>query len=272
MDTMNLIIRSVLQGFYRAFPFLPPYIPLAILSFLTGAGMLWVFGKTSNPQRIRAAKQRLQAHLLEMRIYRDDPGVVWKAQKSLVAWNLRYLGLILRPAGLVALPLTLLLVHLEAFHGRAPLPLDRDAVVTLRMKSPVDANTPVPKIAAPAGIVAATPPVRVLGEQQISWRIRPVAETSGRLQFITGSETVEKEVEAGGGLRFVAGLRTSSLLESIWHPDEPRISSAAVDWIDITYPAAEMKILAIRLHWILWFTIFSMLVVILFRKRFGVVI
>jgi hypothetical protein len=134
------------------------------------------------------------------------------------------------------------------------------------MKLPVDANTLVPRMTAPAEIAADTPPVRVIGEQQISWRIRPVAQTSGRLRFVAGNETLEKET------RFVAGLRTSSLLQSIWHPDEPRISSAVVDSIDVRYPAAEMKIFSIRLHWVLWFTIFSMMFAIIFRKRFGVVV
>jgi hypothetical protein len=87
-----------------------------------------------------------------MRLYGDDPGVVWQAQKSLIASNLQYLGLTLRPAAWVALPLTLLLVHLEAFHGRAPLPLGRDAIVTMHMKLPVDANTLVPRMTAPAEI------------------------------------------------------------------------------------------------------------------------
>jgi hypothetical protein len=45
-----------------------------------------------------------------------------------------------------------------------------------------------------------------------------------------------------------------------------------VDWIDVRYPAAEMKIFSIRLHWVLWFTIFSMMFAIIFRKRFGVVV
>jgi hypothetical protein len=71
--------------------------------------------------------------------------------------------------------------------------LGRDAIVTMHMKLPVDANTLVPRMTAPAEIAADTPPVRVIGEQQISWRIRPVAQTSGRLRFVAGNETLEKE-------------------------------------------------------------------------------
>ncbi len=271
MDTINLIVGSLLRWFYLALAFLPPYVPLAILSVLAGAGMLCVFKKSSNPKRIRSVKRLVQAHLLEMRLFRDEPGVVWNAQKSLVTSNARYIGLMLQPAVWISLPLALLLVHLEAFHGRTPLSLNRDAIVTMGMKFPVDVHTLVPRMMVPEGIVAVTPPVRVLGEKQISWRIRPIAQTSGRLRFVTVDATLEKEIETGGGPRFTPGLRTSSLLESIWHPDEPRIASSVVDWIDVQYPRAEMRIFGIQLHWVLWFTILSMVFAVIFRKPFGVV-
>ncbi|MEO8127788.1 MAG: hypothetical protein ABJF23_14985 [Bryobacteraceae bacterium] len=243
-----------------------------IISLLGGVGMLWVFKRTSNPARISKVKRLVQAHLLEMRLFRDEPGVVWQAQKSLLTSNAKYMGLMLQPAIWIAIPLTLLFFHMEAFHGREPLPLNRDAIVTMGMRAPIDASAAVPVMTAPAGIVAVTPPVRVLGDRQISWRIRPVAPVSGSLRFAVGGETIEKKIETGPGARFVPGLRPSSLLDAIWHPDEPRIQSAAVDWIDVRYPDANVAIFGIQLHWLIWFTIISMIFALLFRKRFGVVL
>jgi len=46
---------------------------LAALSLALGAAMLLVFGKTSNQKAIRATKQLLWAHLLELRLYSLDP-------------------------------------------------------------------------------------------------------------------------------------------------------------------------------------------------------
>ncbi len=272
MDIFNAVIGSLLGWFYAGLAFLPPSAPLVILSVLGGAGMLWVFKRTSNPARIRTVKRLVQAHLLEMRLFRDEPGVVWQAQKSLLTSNARYMGLMLQPAIWVAVPLTLLFFHLEGFEGRAPLPLDRDAIVTMGMKAPVDTSAAAPVMTAPAGIVASTPPVRVLGEKQISWRIRPTAAVSGSLRFAIGGETLEKRIETGPSARFVPGLRTSSILQSIWHPDEQRIQSSAVDWIDVRYPDTNVAIFGIQLHWILWFTIISMVFALVFRKRFGVVL
>ena len=272
MDIFNLVIGTLLKWFYAGLAFLPPSGPLVIISLLGGVGMLWVFKRTSNPERIKRVKRLVQAHLLEMRLFRDEPGVVWQAQKSLLWSNAKYMGLMLQPAVWIAIPLTLLFFHMEAYHGREPLPLDRDAIVTMGMRTAIDANVPVPVMTPPEGIVALTPPVRVLGERQISWRIRPVAPVSGSLRFAVGGETIEKKIEADPSARFVPGLRPSSILEAVLHPDEPRIQSPAVDWIDVRYPDANVAIFGIQLHWILWFTIISMVFALLFRKRFGVVL
>ena len=81
MDIFNLVIGTLLKWFYAGLAFLPPSGPLVIISLLGGVGMLWVFKRTFNPERIKRVKRQVQAHLLEMRLFRDEPGVAWQAQK-----------------------------------------------------------------------------------------------------------------------------------------------------------------------------------------------
>ena len=75
-----------------------PGLILIVLSVLAGIGMLWGFREASNQTRIAAVKRRMQAHVLELRVFRDEPAVMWSAQKSLLAANLRYIALMLQPA------------------------------------------------------------------------------------------------------------------------------------------------------------------------------
>jgi hypothetical protein len=266
MDLLNSIIRGILHVFFAALAWAPPVTGLVVISLAAGAAMLWVFKKTSNPAKIRGVKRLLMAYLLEMRIYRDEPGVVLRAQGSLLLANLKYIGLMLLPAVWLAAPLTILLIHLESFYGRSPLPIGREAVVTMAMRTPVNVT-----LEAPPGINVETR-VRVLDEGQISWRIRPVAEVSGDLHFTVDGARIDKRIEAGAGQRFVPGRRASSVLGALWSPDEPRIASNAVEWIDIQYPAADVDLFGIRMHWLVWFTAISMLLALLLRKRFGVVL
>jgi len=267
MDTLNAALDFVLGLIYQAFRW-SPGLGLALISAACGIGMLWVFQKTSNQTAIRAVKRRVQAHLLELRIYRDEPGVMWQAQKALLAANFRYMALMLQPALIMGIPFAILLVHLDAFYGRAPLAVGTDSIVTMGIHGPAEA---APVLEAPAGVAVETPAVRVLDEDQVSWRIRPRTAVSGLLRIRTESGTVEKRIEAGPAEpRFVPGRKVSSLWDALWHPDEPRITAPRVQWVDIRYPGASLEWLGIRMHWLIWFIVVSMLAALLLKKRFRV--
>jgi hypothetical protein len=160
MDLINDIIDGSLKLFFAAFSWAPPVVGLAVLSAITGAAMLWVFGQTSNQKRMKQVKRKVYASLLELRVFSDEPAVSWRAQKSLFAANLRYMGLALMPALWLAAPMLVLIVHLESFYGRAPLAVGQEAIVTMGMADSWDARSPAPVVTAPAGIEIVSPPVR----------------------------------------------------------------------------------------------------------------
>ena len=114
---------------------MPTLIPIGLL---LGVAMLWVFGRTSNQKAIKAAKRRVEACLYEMRLFTDEPSLVCKAQAGLLAANARYIGLMLVPAIVLAVPMVLLFAHLEAWYGLAPLPPGRETLVTVQMKTRLD--------------------------------------------------------------------------------------------------------------------------------------
>ena len=158
---------------------------LVIVSILTGIAMLWVFRWTSDQAAVKVTKKRLQARLLEMRLYGDDPGIVWRAQKALLAANARYFGLMLRPAVVATIPMVLLLVVLDGFYGKQPLTIGEAAIVTVHLNEGADAE-----LEAPAGIAVETPAARAVGESEVSWRIRPSEPVTGELRITSDGTTV----------------------------------------------------------------------------------
>jgi len=272
MDLFNSAIDGLLKLFFGAFSWAPPVTGLAVLAALVGIAMLWVFGKTSDQARMKQIKRKVYASLLELRVFADEPGVTWRAQKSLFAANLRYMGLALKPAVWLAVPMTFLLLHLEAFYSRAPLPVGRDAIVTMGMAPGWDARVAPPAVTAPAGVDVVEPPVRVDATREISWRIVPRAEVSGALVFHLGGQDISKRIEAGAHPRFVPGKSVHSTLAALWDPSAPRIANGAVEWIDIDYPEARVDAFGVGLNWLVWFFGISILAALALRKRFGVVI
>ena len=84
--------------FFAAFSWATARGGTRVLSALAGVAMLWVFGKTSDQARMKQVKRKVYASLFELRVFADEPSVTWRAQKSLFAANMRYMGLALKPA------------------------------------------------------------------------------------------------------------------------------------------------------------------------------
>ena len=61
---------------------------LIVVSFLTGLAAVLVFAYVSNQESLRRIKNRIQAHLLELRLFPDQLGVVLKAYGRVLRWTL----------------------------------------------------------------------------------------------------------------------------------------------------------------------------------------
>jgi len=240
-------------------------LTLIPISIVLGVAMLWVFGRTSNQRAIQTAKRRLQACLYEMRLFADEPSLVWKAQIGLVTANARYLGLMLVPAAIVTIPMIAVFAHLEAFYGMAPLTPGRAALVTMQL-SKLDPTAAPPTLTAPPQIAVETPPVRVLSDRQVWWRIRANSPVSGTLHFGTLEGVIDKKVEAGSGMHYLSDRRVRGLLDLVLHPAESRLPAGNIEWIEIRYPAATISWLGLEWHWLIWLLLFSMLSALCFRR------
>jgi hypothetical protein len=211
-------------------------------SAVCGVAMLWVLRRTADLTRLRIIRKRLQAHLLEFRLYYDEPSLIWRAQKALIADNLRLLLLLLRPALILALPMAWLLAKLDLVYGYAPLPVGASAIVTAQLNRPLTSDDANATLQAPPAIQVETAAVQIPRERQLSWRIRPVGAVIGALRVRVGGDTVEKTIAVG---------------------DRPLLlrrrggQAGAVAWIEISYPDNEFRLLGWRLPWVAWFFLLS---------------
>jgi len=250
----------------------PALATLAPISLLTGVAMLWAFGKVSDQDAVLRTRKRLNAALYELRLFTDEPGLMFRAQRDLLAGNARYLALMLKPAVILTIPMILLLAQLDAVYGRKPLPVGQPALVTIQMRGEIDPNGPAPALEMPVGISVETPAVRVLADRQVCWRVRPVRPAGGSLRVVLPEGTFEKSVDAGSGLRYLSARRVRSLVDQIWYAGEKRLVGGNVEWIEIAYPPAEVMLGGFGWHWLIWFLVLSFASAWFLRKRFGVTI
>lgn len=238
---------------------MPALASLIPISILTGIGILLVFRHTSDQSAIRRAKGVATAHLLEFRLFMEEPRLILRAERDLIVANARFLKLMLRPVLVLTLPTALLLAALEAFYGHAPLPVGEPAIVTAQLKQD---GAPL-LLRAPAGIAVETPAVHVPAERQVSWRIRPLHSTTAELQIVRQDRAFSKSISAGSGVHYLSERR-GSLASLLLRPTERPLSDAEIEWIEVRYPAAAI----LHLHWLIWFFAISALTALALRRKF----
>src|ERR1035438_9366807 len=109
--------------------------PLAIVIFVSlvvGLLMVVLFGYTSDQKAIGIAKDQLKAHLLAVRLYRDQIPVVMDSYGKILRGTGRYLKLAFKPLLYVIVPITLLMVQVDRYLGSTPIPTDAPFLLTAR--------------------------------------------------------------------------------------------------------------------------------------------
>ncbi len=252
-------------------------ISLTVLGILTGIAILPVFGKFSNTEGIALAKRKIRAALYEFRLFGDEPRLVFRAQGQLLLWNARYLGLMLKPAAIVLLPIVALLMLMDTVYGHRPLHVGEDTLVTARVANIVDLNTVSPELRGD-NIAVETPSVRLPAKDQVVWGVRAIAPGNDYLslslpQGVAADNVAKKNVGVGPGLHMLSDRRVSTLWDWLIDPGEKLLPRDNVfRWIEIQYPDAEVDFFGFGIPWIVWFILVSWITVFALRKPFGVVI
>jgi hypothetical protein len=214
---------------------------LTLVAIAAGMAILIAFRRFSNRQSLALAKRQVWAQLYALRLYSDEPAIIWQVQKRLLVWNGRYLLQMLRPAAVVIVPLSALLFFLDGFYGHRPLHIGESTLVSARYNH--EDSSLIGK-----SVSIETPALRIPANHAIYWRIR-ARSTSGDLVFGTHREPVR----AGSGLAYVSAC-----------------ARCFGNSIDVQYPAAYVGIFGYQMPWLVWFLIVSSATMLILRKRFRV--
>jgi hypothetical protein len=191
-----------------------------------------------------------------MRLFPDEPGLIWKAQLGLLRDSMRRIWLVLFPTAVLAVPALLLMPHLDALYGNAPFAEGQPIVVTAQMKDWFDLGTKdTPLLKVPEGFALETPAVRSVAGGQVSWRLRAVKPSSGLVHIEADGEPVMKTISADPASWYLSKRRAGSVLGFVENSTEPPMFHNAIAWVEVAYPTAEVAWMGIKLHWLTWFII-----------------
>ncbi len=223
-------------------------IPLAIL---TGILTTLIVRGTTNQSALRAVIRKIQADLLEFRLYFDEPRLIWQAQMNLVRDNLRLCLLFLPATLLLAIPMLWLILQLDLVYGFRPLHVGETAVFTAKLIRPLNPADQLEARGLP-GVKIDSPPIRIASDRQVVWRIRPDSEGRSAVDVKLNGRTVRKVIMTGDS-RLISPRRSTSLSDFLLHPEEPRLPEGDIAWLEVDYPRRNSTI-----PWLVWFLIVSM--------------
>ncbi|MBI2964155.1 MAG: hypothetical protein HYY35_10410 [Deltaproteobacteria bacterium] len=248
---------------------LGPLAGLVLVSALGGVAALAAFRWTSRPAAIREARRRVQAHLLAVRIYRDDLGVVFRAQASVLRALGAYVGHMLVPFLVLLPPFALLFAHLDArWSSRAMRPGERAV-----LKAVVDqGELRLWKLEGSEGVAVDSPPVRIAARREVAWRIQAIREGTHHLSLVGPGGRVDKQVVVASGEAGAAARRSAAGLGSLFlaPAESPIEAGAGVRTIEVGYAPRALTVLGWHTHWIVVFLVVSTAVALTLRRRAGV--
>jgi len=273
MSIINAIFGKFIEIMLLPFRGMNPWAGMLVVSFVTGLLMLLIFRYTSNQEGIRRVKDRIKAHLLEMRLYSDNMRVSFRAQGSILRANFRYILLAAKPMLVMIIPVVLILVQLNFWFGYASLEPGRPTLLTVKLKESYNPMEIDVSLDSPPGIEVETPPLRIAEEHEIDWRIS--AREPGRYQLavLVGKDRMVKTVTAGQtSLSRISPLRLKGgFLDRMLYPVEaPLDENLPVESIEIRYPSRSLRLLGMNVHWLVAFFVLSVIFGFAFKGVFGV--
>ena len=256
--------------------------PLAIviaLSLIVGLLMVILFGYTSDQKAIGKAKDQLKAHLLAVRLYRDQIPVVMGSYGKILRGTGRYLKLAFKPLLYVIIPITLLMVQVDRYLGATPIPPNAPFLLTVHLAASTteSASTNDATLDLPPEIATTAPPVHVAADNEIVWRLVGSKEGKYEVKVAAGqtagvAATVTKTVCVGTDLPRISTVRLRGhFWQRMFSAAEPALpENSPIDSISINYPDRNIEIAGYGMNWIWLFFILSMIAGFVFKELLGI--
>jgi uncharacterized membrane protein (DUF106 family) len=257
------------------FPFrgMSPWIGMTLISFLTGLLMLFVFKWTSNQQGIKKVKNKIKAHLLELRLFKDSMSQSLRSQGNILRCNLKYISYSAKPMLVMILPLILILIQLNFWFGYEALQPGQSAILKIKLNEDQDPMATQIAVQPSSGLVMETAPLRIQDSPEIDWRFSATQEGIQQFTVTIDGETVTKKVSvAQKPLSKISPHKPSQkFLDQILYPAEPPVHSRVpIQTIEIQYPAKNMDLFGWKIHWIIAYFVLSIVFGFAFKGVFKV--
>jgi hypothetical protein len=251
MNALNHAVTAIFDVLLTPLELLGRMPALVIVSGIFGIVALVVFKHISYQRGIKAVKDKIKAHVIEIRIYQDDLFIVGRAILKVLLRNLQYLALNFGPFVPLSIPFVFVLAQLVTRYGFAPIPVHAATEQVMPGKGTLievelvrDRADLVRSLAIeyPAGLEPLSPLVRIPAEGRAFQEIVATSPGVHEFELVLGDGTrAKKSLVAGEPVRSMQPERGRGFLATILWPAEDSFAGASpFERVSFAYPDSNL--------------------------------
>lgn len=207
MNAVNALLTKAFDFVLTPLEWMGAAVALIVLSGVFGVLALYVFKLISWQAGIKAAKDRIKGHMIEIRIFQDDLRIVGRAVAMVLVRNLQYLGLNFGPILPLAIPFAFLAAQFVVRYAYDPLPVvaadarllpGQGTLVEVQLAPGRWSEVSGLTLELPDGLRALSPLVRAPSEGRAFVEIAPAAAGLHEIAFaLPSGERGTKQIAVG---------------------------------------------------------------------------
>lgn len=208
MNALNALLNRVFDLVLTPLELLGVAAALIVASGVFGVIALYVFKLISWQAGIKASKDRIKGHMIEIRLFQDDLRIVGRAVGLVLVRNLQYLGLNFGPILPLAIPFAFLAAQFVVRYAYDPLPVvaadarlmpGQGTLVEVQLAPGRWSEVAGLTLELPEGLRALSPLVRAPSEGRAFVEVAPSAPGVHEIAFaLPSGERGTKQVVVGG--------------------------------------------------------------------------
>lgn len=266
VDFLGKVLLAPIAG-------LPGWLSNGLIAAIVAVPLLLIFKVTSNQSAIGRIRDRIKAHMLAVKLYKDNLAVTFDSLGRVFVCSLLLLCHAIVPLLVMIVPVSLLLGQMSLWYQKRPLLPQEEAIVVLELNASAFFASEMPEIHLDAQLAGEITigPVRVPAKDMIFWKIKAVTKGSHKIRFHLDNTSVEKELAIGDGFMRVSVQHPGWSFGSILlHPmEKPFEADSIVKSIEILYPDRPSRVSGTD-WWVIYFFIVSLVVALIFKPLFKV--
>ncbi len=252
--------------------------PILFLSILMSFFILFLLKYISFPKKIKNEKEKIKANIFAIRIYKDFWKVILSSFFKSLFHTLKYFMFNLAPFLIIIPLLTPIFTQMESRYGVRPFKPSEVVVVKADFKKNIkDAEIYLMKNehfnpVMPPVFMDYYSKIKGVRIHQIDWKIKIIKNGVSTIDIIAFGKQFSKRIVIGDHKISLSDTKYDiSGWGHILYPSESLFGeNSDIRSVSISYPGKLITFMGIKMHWIIWNLIIMVILILVFKDRFGV--